>query len=217
MIMPVLEIKRIEVGNGNCYLLVKDKEAVLIDTGREKYADKIVAACQDYYVRLLVLTHGHIDHVQNAAFLQQWLQVPVAMHRGDTDLLVDNWMQPLSAKTVSGKAVLAASKRLFQREDIPMFQPDFFLEDGDSLEQWGIPAKVVALPGHTRGSIGLDVLKKHLFVGDALMNMFYPTVSMLYSDRDEMLESVKKISAMGERTVWFGHGKPARNRKWIHL
>ena len=214
--MPVLEIKRIAVGNGNCYLLVKDRGAVLVDTGLEKYADKVAAACKDYQMKLLVLTHGHIDHVQNAAFLQQWLQVPVAMHRADLDLLVDNWMQPLSAKTLSGKAVLAGSRALF-RKDIPMFQPDVFLEDGDTLEPWGIPAKVVGLPGHTLGSIGLDVAGKHLIVGDALMNLFYPTVSMLYNDRENMLESVKKISRMGERTIWFGHGKPVKNRLWLHL
>ncbi|MDE7244325.1 MAG: MBL fold metallo-hydrolase [Oscillospiraceae bacterium] len=214
--MPTLKIKRIAVGNGNCYLLVNGRDAVLVDTGLEKYADKVAAACKDYHMKLLVLTHGHIDHVQNAAFLQQWLQVPVAMHRADLDLLVDNQMQPLSAKTLLGKAVLMGSNALFQ-QDIPMFQPDFFLEDGDTLEQWGIPARVVALPGHTRGSIGLDIVKKHLIAGDALMHMFYPTVSMLYHDREEMLKSVKKISAMGERTIWFGHGKPVKNRLWIHL
>ena len=34
-----------------------------------------------------------------------------------------------------------------------------------------------------------------LFVGDALMNMFYPTISMLYTDK--MLESAKRIGEMG--------------------
>ena len=89
-----------------------------------------------------------------------------------------------------------------------------FLEDGDSLDSYGISAKVVGLPGHTDGSIGLDVAGRDLVVGDALMNMFYPTVSMLYHDREIMLESVKKIERIGPRAVHFGHGKPVRNRKW---
>lgn len=212
--MPTLELKRIEVGNGNCYLLVKGQDAVLVDTGREQYGDKVLTACQDYNIRLLVLTHGHVDHVQNAAFFAQWLQVPVAMHRADLDLLVDNCMQPLAAKTVPGKIVLAASIKSFRQDEIPVFQPDVFLDEGDTLDEWGIPAKVVALPGHTRGSIGLDIPGGHLIVGDALMNMFYPTVSMLYNDRVEMLESAKKITDMGQRTIWFGHGKPTANRVW---
>ncbi len=35
--------------------------------------------------------------------------------------------------------------------------------------------------GHTKGSIGVEI-GDNLFVGDALMNIFYPTVSMLYAE-----------------------------------
>lgn len=75
-------------------------------------------------------------------------------------------------------------------------------------------AKVVELPGHTKGSIGIEV-ENNLFVGDALMNMFYPTVSMLYADEQEMLSSVKYISELRDKTIYFGHGKPKRNWEWV--
>jgi len=52
-------------------------------------------------------------------------------------------------------------------------------------------------------------------VGDALMNIFYPTVSMLYNDKKIMLDSAKKITGLGERIIYFGHGKPVRNRVWV--
>ena len=91
---------------------------------------------------------------------------------------------------------------------------DIFLEDGDSLSEYGVDASIIALPGHTDGSIGIDVENKGLIVGDALMNMFYPTVSMLYNDKTSMLESVDKISQLGERKIYFGHGKPIKNRNW---
>ena len=42
--MPTLKIKRMEAGNVNCYLLVGGKDAVLVDTGREKYRDKVLGA-----------------------------------------------------------------------------------------------------------------------------------------------------------------------------
>lgn len=51
---------------------------------------------------------------------------------------------------------------------------------------------IISLSGHTEGSIGIDVDNKHLIVGDALMNMFFSTVSMLYHNRDNMLESARK-------------------------
>jgi len=52
-------------------------------------------------------------------------------------------------------------------------------------------------------------------VGDALMNIFYPTVSVLYNDEKAMLNSAMKITGLGERTIYFGHGKPAKNRTWV--
>lgn len=65
------------------------------------------------------------------------------------------------------------------------------------------------------GSIGLDVNGQGLIVGDALMNMFYPTISMLYHDRETMLQSAKKIEKTGPCTIYFGHGKPVENRIWV--
>ena len=217
--MPTLELKRIQVGHANSYLLAAGKDAVLVDTGMTPWRDKVLGACLNYNVRLLVLTHGHMDHVQNAAYLARWLQIPIAMHRADVELLRDNHAQAMNAEVLPGKAIAAGSLALCKMGSkiaaIPEFQPGVFLEEGDTLEKWGIPAKVAALPGHTNGSIGLDVLDKHLLVGDALMNMLYPTVSMLYNNRAEMLESARKISALGERTIWFGHGKPVANRNWV--
>lgn len=209
-------ILRIACGNGNCYLVTNDKDAILVDTCREKYRQKILEACMPFEVRLLVLTHGHLDHMENAAFLSRSLNIPIAMHRADLELLSDNLKQSLSAHSILGKIVLAASIKTFQKvTHIPEITPTVFLEDGDSLDSYGIPGiTITGLPGHTNGSIGLDVAGQDLIVGDALMNMFYPTVSMLYHDEAAMLDSVRKLEALGPRTIHFGHGKSVKNRKW---
>lgn len=205
-------VRRIRCGNGNCYLVSSGQDAVLVDTGREKYWQKVLNACKPFHVRLLVLTHGHVDHVQNALFLSNALKCPVAMHEADVPLLADNLLQPLSAHGLLGKIVLSESIKSFHKDKIPGFVPDIFLEEGCSLEKYGVAAKIISLPGHTQGSVGIDVMEKDLIVGDALMNLFYPTVSMLYNDRDAMLQSADRISRLGERRIFFGHGGPKRNR-----
>lgn len=207
-------ITRIKCGNGNAFILSKGDRAVLIDTGREAYRDKVLAACRSFHIQLLLLTHGHIDHVQNAAFLAERLQVPIAMSREDLDLIEDNMVQPLRSRGILGKVVLSASLKTFRSEKIPVFAPDVFLKEGDTLQDYGVDAKIVSLPGHTRGSIGIDAAGGHFLAGDALMNMFYPTVSMLYHDKAAMLQSAEKISRLGKRTIYFGHGKPVENREW---
>lgn len=210
----MVDIHRIVCGNVNCYIVADHGKAVLIDTGREKYREKILEKCKEFHVSLIVLTHGHIDHCQNAAYLAAALHVPIAMSEKDKDLIPDNRKQSLTAKTFLGKIVLSVSLSSFEKDSLELFEPAIYLKNGDDLSGYGIDAKIIELPGHTKGSIGVKI-EDNLFVGDALMNMFYPTISMLYTDEREMLKSAGFISGLEVDTIHFGHGKPKRNRKWV--
>ena len=210
----MVKIHRIASGNVNCYIVADNDKAILIDTGRKKYREKILERCKKFHVSLIVLTHGHMDHCQNAAYLAEALHIPIAINKNDMDLIPDNRKQSLLAKTLLGKIVLSVSLSSFEMDSLEVFDPIIYLKNGDDLSEYGIAAKVVELPGHTKGSIGVEI-EDNLFVGDALMNMFYPTVSMLYVDEQEMLSSAKHISELGDKTIYFGHGKPKRNRKWV--
>lgn len=211
----MVEIHRIASGNVNCYIVKNKDKAILIDTGRKKYREKILEKCKEYHVNLIVLTHGHMDHCQNAAYLANALHIPVAMSEKDRNMIPDNRKQHMSAKTFLGKIVLSISLSSFDKDTLEIFEPTVYLKDGDVLSDYGVDGKIIELPGHTKGSIGLEIEGDKLFVGDALMNMFYPTISMLYVDEQEMLSSAKYISEMGEKTIYFGHGKPKLNRKWV--
>ena len=80
-------VKRVSCGDVNCHLVQGKQGALLVDAGRAGYGEKLLALCQRWDVRLIVLTHGHLDHVQNAAFLAERLGAPIAMHRADAALL----------------------------------------------------------------------------------------------------------------------------------
>lgn len=211
----MVDVHRINCGGVNCYIVVDNGRAILIDAGRRKYQKKILEKCREFNVSLIVLTHGHLDHCQNAAYLAKILNIPVAMSEKDINMIPDNRKQSMLAKTFLGKIVLSVSLGGFEKDSLDVFEPTIYLKSGDRLNEYGVDAKVVELPGHTEGSIGLKIEGNKLFVGDALMNMFYPTISMLYTDEEKMLESAKYIAKMGEKTIYFGHGKPKRNRKWI--
>lgn len=210
----MVKIHRIANGNVNCYIVNDNDKAILIDTGRRKHREKILEKCREFHVSLIVLTHGHLDHCQNAAYIANALHIPIAMNKNDMNLIPDNRKQSLVAKTILGKIVLSISLNSFEKDSLEEFEPIIYLKDGDDLSEYGISAKVVELPGHTKGSIGIE-LENNLFIGDALMNMFYPTVSMLYVDEQEMLSSAKYISELGDKTIYFGHGKPKQNQKWV--
>ena len=208
------EVKRIRCGSVNTYLIEEHGRAVLVDTGRNGFEEKVLAQCRKTKVELIVLTHGHADHVQNTAYLRKELGVPVALHKEDLSLIKDNFKEPLRFQGMLGMAVAEVTEKSFERDRIPEFTPEIFIGEGDWLKDYGINARIMGLPGHTRGSIGIDLDEKAVIVGDALMNMFYPGLSLVYWNRAEMLKSADKISALGARKVYFGHGSPVENRAW---
>ena len=207
-------VHRIKCGIANCYIVSDGVSGILIDTGTSLYLNTIIDACKSYKIKLIILTHAHFDHIENAAALSEVFRVPIGMHKDDVDLIQSFASQSMSAKAFLGKIILSATKTSSKRK-MREFAPFVLLEDGDDLTGYGITAKIIGLPGHTKGSIGIDIDKKAVIVGDALMNIFYPTVSLLYNDEKMMLNSAKKITELGERTVYFGHGKPLKNRVWV--
>jgi len=208
------EVKRIRCGSVNTYLIEEHGRAVLVDTGRNGFEEKLLAQCRKTKVELIVLTHGHADHVQNTAYLRKKLGVPVALHKEDLNLIKDNFTEPLRFQGMLGMAVAEVTAKSSETDRIPEFTPEIFINEGDWLKEYGINARIMGLPGHTRGSIGIDLDEKAVIVGDALMNMFYPGLSLVYWDREKMLKSADKISALGARKVYFGHGSPVENRAW---
>ena len=209
------EIHRIKCGNVNCYIVENGTNGILVDTGKKEFINRVMEQCKYYHVKLIVLTHGHFDHAENAARISNALGIPVGMNEKDCNLIRSNTEQMLSAESLLGKLVLSASLKEFSIRTLEEFKPDILLNDGESLSSYGINAKIMALPGHTDGSIGIDVDGAILMVGDALMNMFYPTVSMLFHNKNDMLESAGKIGRMGNKIIYFGHGRPVSNRQWI--
>lgn len=209
------EIHRIKCGNSNCYIVENGTSGILVDTGKKEFLNKVIEQCKAYNVKLIVLTHAHFDHAENAAQISNALGIPIGMNEKDCSLIKSNTNQRLSAESFLGKIVLSVSLKEFSAHTMEEFKPDVLLNDKDSLSAYGIDANVIALPGHTDGSIGLDVENTYLIVGDALMNMFYPTVSMLFHNKHDMLESVGKISRLGNRRIYFGHGRPVSNKQWV--
>lgn len=208
------EIHRIKCENGNCYIIENGADGILVDTGKKEFVNRVMEACRRYHVKLIILTHAHFDHAENAAEISNILGIPIGMSEKDCNLIQSNANQILSAETFFGKIVLSVSLKDFSVRTLQEFKPDIFLKDGDCLSGYGVNASIIALPGHTDGSIGIDVENKGLIVGDALMNMFYPTVSMLFHDKNQMLDSARKISSLGNRIIYFGHGKPVSNKRW---
>ena len=93
--MDNIAIERIKCGPQNAYIVSRGDNAILVDTADAAFRRKVLRRCGGRNIRLIVLTHGHYDHAQNAAFLSEALGAPVAMHPADIPVLADIFAEPL--------------------------------------------------------------------------------------------------------------------------
>lgn len=192
----MLEIKKVVVGiaSTNCYLAYNSetKEAVAIDPGGE--AQKIEDVCekQGLCVKMILLTHGHFDHIMAVGELKARWKAPVWAWEKENRVLSDDSLN-LSDRFESGRVSL---------------QADRWLKDGDVFELIGFSFRLIATPGHTEGSCCYYVeSEKVLFSGDTLFDGSYGRVDFPTSDSRQMIHSVAEVlfSLPDEVKVYPGH------------
>ncbi len=210
------KIHHIKCKTDNCYIVESGDNAILIDTGSGETLDFVREECKKHNLRLIVLTHTHFDHAENAAKLSKEFDIPVAFNKADEELFENYSAQPLVSYGVVGRIVLGMSLKVLRDTKVERPEKIIYVDEGDDLSQYGIDAKIISLPGHTKGSIGVDVEGKSLLVGDALDNWISPATGHLYSNLEDLKNSADRILSLGERTLYYGHGKPTANRFKIY-
>jgi hydroxyacylglutathione hydrolase len=197
----------------NCYLVKTKNGFFLVDTGiSKKYAelrkDLQRAGCLPGNLKLIILTHGDFDHSGNSAALREQYHAPIALHPGDLenvktgDMFLNKRVSPLA------KIIVSILFTLTRMNDFRAFTPDVLLEDGQDLADYGWQAKVIHLPGHSKGSVGILSAEGNLFCGDQFENTKKPVINGLGDDPIQMQESARKLSQYEVKTVYPGHGKP---------
>jgi len=199
------------LGRVNCYLVKADAGYVLIDTGSSNQRAALErelhnAGCRSGDLKLIVLTHGDFDHTGNAAYLRQKSSAPLALHPDDFGMIERGDM---FASRGSGNPILKTmAPVLFKFGKSNRVTPDLKLTEEFDLSIYGFAARVISLPGHSRGSIGILTFEGDLFVGDLLENTKQPALNSIMDDRVAAQASVKKLRGLNVRTIYPGHGKP---------
>ena len=188
-----MEIKTLTLGNiaVNCYLLLSEKAAVVIDPGFESEAALDFLKNAQNKERLIILTHAHYDHIGYALELSRQTDTKIAIGKFDNEALLNSYVN------------LAV---MFHTELEP-FSADFLLKDGDGFAVGDIEFKVIHTPGHTVGSVSL-LVDNVLFSGDTLFKESIGRTDFLGGSFGEIEKSVKKLYTLPEDTiVMAGHGE----------
>ena len=168
-------------------------EGLIVDPGDE--ADRILEAVRRTGLRptAIVSTHGHLDHVGAAAELQEALGLPFWLHADDEFYL----------------ASLAEQALAFGLPPVRAPRVDRYLEDGGELAVGAETVRVIHLPGHTPGGVGLYD-GEALIAGDTLFAGSVGRTDLPGGDWDVLRRTLReRLLALPDATrVYPGHGPP---------
>ena len=199
------------MGIVNCYLVETGTGFVLIDTGASNKREQLerelaTTGCMPDNLNLIVLTHGDFDHTGNAAHLRDKFGAKIAMHQADSGMAEH---ADMFWNRSSGNAIIRfLAPTLFRFRKANRFAPDLHVDEGFDLSEYGFDARVLSIPGHSRGSIGILTAGGDLFCGDLLENTNKPATNSIMDDPVVCDASIEKLAGLEINMVHPGHGKP---------
>ena len=210
-------IHPIKLGVDHCYI-IRGEGTIMIDGGGpnqvgsfEKFIASLSIKPQD--IKMLVLTHGHWDHIGSAKGIKELTGAKLAIHQQEKEWL-EKSLKPLPpGVSVWGKIFGRIMGMFMPLVHVPGADVDIVLGDGEfPLSGYGIPGKILYTPGHSMGSVSVLLETGDAFVGDLAMNGFPlrsgPGLPIFAEDMQKVRESWRLLMDAGAETIYPAHGKP---------
>lgn len=135
-----IEIIPVTAFQQNCSLIWDDdKNAAIIDPGGE--AERLIQRIEELHLNLkvILITHGHLDHVGAAMQLKQHFGVEIWGSQEEDKFLFES---------------LPEQAQRFAYQILTLLPDRWFNQEGEILKLDGFNFEILHLPGHTPGHIG---------------------------------------------------------------
>lgn len=197
----------------NSYTFCTEHYRIFIDAALKSNEPNVAPLLHDGRQSVVLLTHGHWDHIGCNGLIKKSGGLIYAS-ADDLPWLTDfrlHWQvgfgQFLQDVTVPPERYDTFWSEVGEAVDI-----DRFVKDGDVLHFDGTEIRVVALPGHSKGSVGYYLPRENvLFTGDALMHTGFFGGLAQYYDAKAYRASMARLAELAPRTVYTAHTAPYEN------
>lgn len=211
-----MKVIPIRLGTVKSFLLVGNgSDLVLVDAGNPGDGGKIIEKVQTLGYRLkdvslIVLTHGHRDHVGGVAELTKTLSAKVVIHERDSRALSEGKGSPTTPVRFTGRLLKPFTTD--KKFPLPEDEPDRIKQGSISLKCFGIDGEIIHTPGHTFGSLSVVSENGLAVVGDLIMGQFLvfgrASLPVFAEDLPSVNASIKKVLSMGPKRIYSSHGGP---------
>jgi hydroxyacylglutathione hydrolase len=180
----------------NCSLLwdASTMRGALVDAGGE--IERLLARVTHHGVTLekLLVTHGHLDHASAVCDLAERLQIPIEGPHEDDRF----WIEGLPEAAARYGFPLARS-----------FEPDRWLQQGDTVTLGALTLNVIHCPGHTPGHVVFHHPESQLaLVGDVLFAGSIGRTDFPRGNHEDLIRSIReRLFPLGDEIRFVpGHG-----------
>lgn len=192
-----LKVESIPLGpvEANTYIITDTASGLsaVIDCGG--FTPELVRMLSSKEVKLILLTHGHYDHILGVYELKKLTGAEVMIHKNDADCLFDE------KRSLSYYSYMPGAQK-------PL-TADRLLGEGDEIRLGETVLRVLHTPGHTSGSVCyIDEADRILFTGDTLFCLTCGRTDLPTGDDMQMYNSLKRIKELdGDYKVYTGHNR----------
>lgn len=184
----------------NTYLVFdpESKECAIIDPGmsnpeEEKAIENFIAE-KGLTLTHIINTHLHIDHAAGIPFLREKFGAPVLAHEGDKEL---------------GSGIDQQARMFGLNLNLGSLEISEYIKAGDKIKIGTGELLVIAVPGHSKGSVALyDPKGKFLISGDALFRGSIGRTDLPGGNYRELIDSIEQelLTLPDDTVVLPGHG-----------
>lgn len=207
------KIMSLDVGLSKLYA-IKDRGVILVDSGcyadksfyKEKFAEM---GFEPSEVKLIVVTHGHWDHISRVADVKELTGAPVLCHKNAVQALLNGDKMNYVPRGEDGKKFVEMISQDKPDTFTPV-QPNIVIEDNFDLKPYGVDGKLIHTPGHSDCSISVVLDSGEAIVGDMILNSPFdgkPCLALIANDEPKLMDSLKVLLKNAD-LFYGGHGGP---------